>query len=706
MKKIIFSVILSLPIYAQSQDNIIQHTVSKGETLYQISRNYNVSIQSIYQLNPTINPDIISPNQILLIPKTNTFAPQNSQDSNYIIHVVEPGETKFGLHRKYGASIAELESLNPHISQMLQVGHQVRIKASNTTQHTFTNSSHTHQVVAGETLYGISRKYNIQVNDLAQANRIQLSDVLRIGQQLTIPNSANTVTQSAGQSVNGNYHIVQAGETKFGLSKQYNTTVAKLEELNPQIVAVLRTGEKILIPSGAESKPVAIATEKPIQEVQKAVIEQPKVEEPKVEPIVVVEKVEPTPQPESKPEINYINYTVQAKETLYSLSKKANMSQEDFLELNPELKEGVKADMVIKMPDFVQQPVVQIIQPTLSDLEHTLVKNQTKNIAFVLPFSSEEFEKYKLNSSSSQPEMDFYSGALLAIDSLRNLGVKINTTLFNSNSEVTKLNQHLQSNKTDIIIGNYPTKTLSKAKNIPFVYASDKYAKEAFGNYIKPISSKTEKQRGLLDYLKTKNGNVIVVSDIEKTSDKELISSIIPEAKFGLLTDKANPNTANLKSLLSKTQVNYIFLNTTNNGLFINTTNFLLSEFSDYKIQLAVGQEIPNDISLIRLRILKTLYASNKDVQSNKLAYFNKIYSQTFKKPSNEMAIRGFDTTYDILVRLAQEQNFEQVLTSYTTQHIKHVFEYKKDNNGNYYNNNNNTIIYYYDTDSDAKIAK
>src|SRR5690606_28149516 len=167
--------------------------------------------------------------------------------------------------------------------------------------------------------------------------------------------------------------------------------------------------------------------------------------------------------------------------------------------------------------------------------------------------------------------------------------------------------------------------------------------------------------RGLLEYIKAKNGNVIVISDIEKTSDKELISSIIPEAKFGLLTDKANPNISNLKSLLSKTQMNYVFLNTTHNGLFINTTNFLLSEFSDFDIQLAVGQDIPSDVSVIRLRILKTLYATTKQVQNSNIAKFNNKYTQTYKKPSNDMAVKGFDTTYDILVRLAQEQSFEQV---------------------------------------------
>lgn len=685
MKKIIFSVILSLPIYAKSQENIIQHTVSRGETLYQISRNYNVTIQSIYQLNPNINPDVIVPDQVILIPKNNISPTINQQpDDNYIIHIVEPGETKFGLHRKYGISIAELENLNPHIVQMLQVGHQVRIKSTNTVQNTNSNPSNTHQVVAGETLYGISRKYNIQLNELIQANKSQLGDVLRIGQVLVIPTSGNSVVESSADS---NYHIVQSGETKFGLSKRYNTTIAKLEELNPQIVPVLRAGERILIPT-AESKAIVDTPEKVVPETPKPVVQ---------------ESVVTTPQPQIESEPNYINYTIQPKETLYNLSKKANMSQEEFLELNPELKEGVKADMVIKMPDFVQQSVAQVTPPTLSALEKTLVKNQTKNIAFVFPFSSDEFEKYKLNRSSSQPEMDFYSGALLAIDSLKNMGVKINATLYHSNQDINKLNQSLQSKTTDLIIGNYNS-SISKTSTIPFVYASDKYTDEGQGNFIKPISG-GEKLRSLLNYIKTQGGNVVVISDIEKTADKELIASVLPEAKFALLTDKATANTANVKSLLSKSQKNFVVLNTTQNGLFINTTNFLLSEISDYDIQLAVGQNIPNDVAAMRLRILKTLYTSGSEASDHKVTYFNNLYTKTFNKPSNEMAIQGFDTTYDILVRFAQEQNLEQVLLNHTTEQVKYIFRYQKDQNNNYYNNNTYTV-YYYDTETDAKLAQ
>ena len=70
-----------------------------------------------------------------------------------------------------------------------------------------------------------------------------LSGILQIGQILRIPvkGSQNENNQ------NGQFHLVQAGETKYGLSKRYGVSIDELEQRNPQIVRMLQTGQRIVI---------------------------------------------------------------------------------------------------------------------------------------------------------------------------------------------------------------------------------------------------------------------------------------------------------------------------------------------------------------------------------------------------------------------------------------------------------------------------
>src|SRR5690606_31288479 len=156
-------------------------------------------------------------------------------------------------------------------------------------------------------------------------------------------------------------HIVLQGETKYGLSKRYNTSVETLERLNPHIVTMLKAGHTITLPTTTNATLVHVneperIENQVVENVQEPVKTEIK-EEPKEE---YVQQETQQQQVVDTPEVSlnnseYVDYEVQPKETLYGLARKANLTQSQLLELNPSLQDGVLIGMIIKMPAHAQQ---------------------------------------------------------------------------------------------------------------------------------------------------------------------------------------------------------------------------------------------------------------------------------------------------------------------------------------------------------------
>ena len=172
----------------QGQNKTIEHRVQKGENVYRLSLRYNVTINDIYELNPQAK-ELIRIGEILLIPvKPQSKSPDGSNtDNNY--YKVNKGETKFGLSKKFGISIAELEEANPFIKSGLQAGHRLKVPSNNNPANSTDASKISHKVLKGETLWGISRRYNLSLEELKTLNRNVLGSVLLEGQVLSVIDS-------------------------------------------------------------------------------------------------------------------------------------------------------------------------------------------------------------------------------------------------------------------------------------------------------------------------------------------------------------------------------------------------------------------------------------------------------------------------------------------------------------------------------------
>lgn len=235
-----------------------------------------------------------------------------------------------------------------------------------------------HQVDQGETLFGISRRYQTAINDIIQNNE-DLQAGLKIGQKIRIP-----YISKAALPEGFSLHKVAPGETLFSISKLYGVTVNEVMEWNKLQGNDLSVGQALTIkkappapkPVVQETVPVAIETPKE----NNPVITNPTVTAPnKQKEEVSVPKVtasEPlTTTASSSATIgmtlpgDWISHTVSQGETLFSIAQKYNANVEDLIAWNTlssnNLTIGQKIKVGREAADPAQVPVVTSSVPVI-----------------------------------------------------------------------------------------------------------------------------------------------------------------------------------------------------------------------------------------------------------------------------------------------------------------------------------------------------
>ncbi|UKN01501.1 LysM peptidoglycan-binding domain-containing protein [Paracrocinitomix mangrovi] len=178
------------------------------------------------------------------------------EGKKYYIHVVAQGNTLYGIHSLYNTEIEDILNANPGLSDNLTIGQQILIPIDVSNQ----NFYNEHTVAEGETLYGISRKYNCTVDDLKNINP-GIESGLQIGQKLKIPkpDSENVTEQIQEQEtevldynislsdsiVN---HTVLEHETLYSISKRYMVSSDTIRLLNNIRGNKVKKGDVLLIP--------------------------------------------------------------------------------------------------------------------------------------------------------------------------------------------------------------------------------------------------------------------------------------------------------------------------------------------------------------------------------------------------------------------------------------------------------------------------
>ena len=231
----------------------IIHQVDPGETLYALSRRYKVSVPDIIIHNESAKLDI-AVGAIIRIPLAN---PEVKIDTLGLTrHEVNAKETLFSLSRQYNISIEELKSSNNLVSNELSIGQILYINPDKLTTEaievaTPTSSNKvTHQLEPGETLYSLTKKYNVSLEQLREWNNFDENN-LSIGQILVVGMKEHTTLDEPTES-NSDNKVDVANDTQT-LDMDSSQTIATVRNVNGY-EEIVETGIGEMIPGSTEAR--------------------------------------------------------------------------------------------------------------------------------------------------------------------------------------------------------------------------------------------------------------------------------------------------------------------------------------------------------------------------------------------------------------------------------------------------------------------
>lgn len=211
-----------------------------------------------------------------------------AQQSQTLFYKVQTGETLYAISKKFNVSVDEITQANSQIeNNTLSIGQEIIIpqKKATSVSNNSSNEKKTHNVQAQETLFSIARTYTVSVGDLENLNIDILKDGLKIGQLISIPNKVKTLDGRA-RIINDEtiFHKVVLGETKYSISKKYGIAIEQLEKQNPETINnliegnVLAINKSVINPKNDSDELMIVLAEKQV-EIEKNKANQKKVED-------------------------------------------------------------------------------------------------------------------------------------------------------------------------------------------------------------------------------------------------------------------------------------------------------------------------------------------------------------------------------------------------------------------------------------------
>lgn len=530
-----------------------------------------------------------------------------------------------------------------------------------------------HKVKKKETVFGITRKYNITETQLYEYNPLLKKIGLRKRMTLRIPVYPMVVEKLPEPTVeldqNTQAYIVKPKETKWRIAYNFQMTIPELEALNPQIKKVLKEGQEIRVPilaSQTESETL-----------------------------------------EASWDSNYNYYKVLPKEGYYRIEKKIGVTRKVLDSLNPNLLElGLQAGMILKVPGEAKGELKiqdDLLVARLSLLD-SLKEAHEIELALLLPFKAKTIEYDSIEDTRRLLQSrnlhtvsaDFYSGVLLAIDTLSHYGISVKLNVFDTQNSISKVNEIVNTqdfSKTDAIIGplipsNFDyLSTKSQVQKIPKVAPLSTNPVAMREAVYQSVTSKKFLRKRMFEYLdRTLNREdniVLVVDSLNRSVEKELLK-LFPKASV-LRPEKSNYLLPDLvDSLLVDSLPNKVILESQDFSLISSASSQMSAQQSKSRtVQLFTtyrgnAYENPN-LSLKQLGDLKFTYSTDRlPLKLGEYSHFQNHYISTFGKPPNRTAIRAYDLTMDLILRKAYSGNFKSIDKIGETDYQEHRFLYRK----------------------------
>lgn len=624
------------------------YKVAKSEGFYAISHKFKISQEEIIRYNPTAKNGL-KRDQILLIPvqaADTKVAGLSQNDVHTFEHTIKRGESLYSISKMYNVSISAILKANPGVTKRIKAGDILRIPQKNRKR------------VSSETP--------------APAATIAAE---------TVKTDSVVHTSNSGQdSAEYSFHTVASGETLFAISRQYACSIEDILRSNPGISPdKLYKGSVIRIPAQRlHSDETAIAQ--------------------------VADTVKVT---------QFVPYKVKKKETLYSIAKKFNLSVDDLKKANPGVK-AVKQGKTINIPEqkteINSRKELVVTDEQIDKIYNRIYEKKNvghSNVAVILPFMLQHKPDVK-----SALYTEYYQGFLLAVDSLKRQGFSINVYAYDTEGSVNHVKNLLdkpEMKTMDLIIAPDNDEMIDLIADFGAKYDV---------NVVNTFSLKNEKVNTNARVFQTniphsylyaetvdrfirtfRNREVVFISDIEDAAEPHDFADILRDelANQGIpyrtCTYKATLNQSDLLSALGDT-TSVVFVPTSNKKEVPDAIVAPLATFVENNPQYAVSlfgypswitqiNDYLNEFYKLDTYMFSRFYTSSADSRKQDFDMkFHYWYNDEMMNASPQYGLLGFDTGLYFLSAIAQNgKNFANYDLTASSNALQTDFKFERINN-------------------------
>ncbi|WP_333850796.1 amino acid ABC transporter substrate-binding protein [Epilithonimonas sp.] len=582
------------------------HTVAPKETPYGISKQYGLTIDELYQLNPSKREGGLKIGDIIVVSKgggsskavasTSASATSVAKTGKTGTITLQPKQTIYGITKQYQVSEADLRKLNPELDSHMKIGDKITLPLDNIQK--FGGSAPVATAVVQTTTTTTEK-----------------------------PAEVKTVTKTEMASSDKGLYVVQAKDNYYKISRQFNLTQKQLFALNPGLETTgLKPGEAIRV-SGSDSVANSSNSIKVEDNSQGNTTSAPVT---KTTTQTTVSEPMKTSSVATSSEDDFVTYTVQSGDTMFSIMNRFNVTLDQLISLNPNLADGLKAGMTLKIKK--QDPM------------YSKKAGDVLSVVLMLPFGFDANDaKYRTMS------MDFLTGAKLAAERNATNGQKLDIKVVDAGNEMTFKNSLSQLNpeNTDLIVGPFFKSSVLEVLR----FVNDKKI---------PVVAPFANSEDLFDY----SNLIIIETENSVYSDRIVkeVGQVYQDQKIYIVADnsKANANAikAGLEKSLSKPNI-----------VIVNSSSEIQLENN-----MMTGQSVPviailaDDDESAGSAFASKIIALGKQTQGVKA--FSMFYSPSFEKNVDDLSKASL--VYLMDRKINYDGDFEkEILAAYKAKYCK-----------------------------------
>ncbi|HHX33237.1 MAG TPA: LysM peptidoglycan-binding domain-containing protein [Mollicutes bacterium] len=269
-------------------------------------------------------------------------------DTTGNVYAVVAGDTLYGIARRFNTTVNAIRDLNNLTTDSLSIGQLLVIPNGSPTLPPPSAEFDTYVVRPNDTLYSIARNYNVTVDQIKALNNLT-NNLLSIGQTLKIPSTGGSSEPALEE-----YYTVTSGDTLYSIARRFNTTVDNIKRLNNLTSDVLSIGQTLVIP-GSGVVPPTVDTMYTVKSGDtlwgignqfNVTVDSIKTANNLTNNILSIGQVLTIPQSRNE---DYEEYKVKSGESLWTVANKFNMTVDKLKDLNNLTSNQVSVNQKLKI---------------------------------------------------------------------------------------------------------------------------------------------------------------------------------------------------------------------------------------------------------------------------------------------------------------------------------------------------------------------